>query len=91
MGRKRVLSQLRPGESARVRALELSGPMRRRLRDLGMIEGTELSCLGRSPMGDPAAYRVRGAVLALRREDSGRIEIEPRADSGDRGRESRWD
>ena len=40
-----------------------------RLRDLGLIENTRVVCLGRSPMGDPSAYLIRGTVIALRRCD----------------------
>ena len=39
------------------------------LRDLGLIENTRVVCLGRSPMGDPSAYLIRGTVIALRRCD----------------------
>ena len=76
------LSELRPGERARVRALALEGPLRRRLRDLGLVEGAELRCLGRSPLGDPSAYVLCGAVLALRRADCSRIEVEAEEWSG---------
>ena len=76
------LSELRPGERARVRALKLEGPLRRRLRDLGLVEGAELRCLGRSPLGDPSAYVLCGAVLALRRADCSRIEVEAEEWSG---------
>lgn len=38
--------------------------------DLGFVPGAQVECLGRSPLGDPAAYRVRGAVVALRRRDA---------------------
>ncbi len=68
-----ALSALRPGEGGIVQQMRGSGPLRRRLRDLGMIEGAEVRCLGRSPGGDPAAYRVCGAVLALRDRDSAQI------------------
>ena len=68
-----ALSALRPGEGGVVREMLIAGPLRRRLRDLGMIEGNEVLCLGRSPGGDPAAYRVCGAVLALRDRDSAQI------------------
>ena len=68
-----ALSALRPGESGRVQRLLHRGSMRRRLRDLGFIEGAPVRCLGRSPGGDPAAYAVFGAVLALRDADSEQI------------------
>ena len=50
--------------------------MRRRLQDLGLAEGREILCLGRSPLGDPAAYLICGAAIALRRADSRQIEVE---------------
>ena len=71
-----TLEKLRPGQAGTVLALRLEGPLRRRLRDLGMVEGARLQCLGRSPLGDPSAYLVCGAAIALRRSDSRRIEVE---------------
>ena len=47
--------------------------MRRRLQDIGLIEGTEVECVQKSPAGDPVAYRIRGALIALRSEDSSNI------------------
>ena len=47
--------------------------MRRRLQDIGFIPGTAVTCLQRSPLGDPTAYRIRGTVIALRREDAKNI------------------
>ena len=49
--------------------------MQRRLRDLGLIEQTRVVCLGRSPMGDPSAYLIRGSVIALRRCDCRAIRV----------------
>lgn len=49
--------------------------MRRRLLDIGLIENTEVECLGRSPGGDPSAFLIRGAVIAIRSEDCGNILI----------------
>ena len=78
MNQELTLCALRPGERGRVRALRTEGPLRLRLRELGLIEGAELRCLGRSPLGDPAAYSLYGAVLALRDRDGRRILIERR-------------
>ncbi len=71
------LCDLHPGERAVVTALCSTGSMRRRLLDIGLIGGTEVECLGRSPGGDPAAYIIRGAVIAIRDEDSAAVLIEP--------------
>ena len=62
------LSTLEVGGTARVVALSpvLRGPERRRMLDLGLIPGTEVTAEMRSPSGDPTGYRIRGAVIALR-------------------------
>ncbi|NLB61256.1 MAG: ferrous iron transport protein A [Clostridiales bacterium] len=70
------LCELSPGQKAIVKALFSTGSIRRRLLDIGLIENTEVECVGRSPLGDPCAYLIRGAVIALRSEDSGNILIE---------------
>jgi DtxR family Mn-dependent transcriptional regulator len=71
------LSSLRPGESGRVLALRCEGFNRRRLLDLGLTPGTVMEAVFPAPLGEPTAYRVRGALIALRREQSDEIEIEP--------------
>ncbi|MCL5097350.1 MAG: metal-dependent transcriptional regulator, partial [Candidatus Omnitrophica bacterium] len=64
------LSGLRPGGRARVLGLSRAcrGAERRRLLDLGFVAGTPVEVEMVSPIGDPTAYRVRGTVIALRRE-----------------------
>lgn len=69
------LAALRPGESARVRYIGVGGALRRRLLDLGLVANTEVKCVGVSPSGDPSAYLIRGAVIALRAADSAHIKI----------------
>jgi DtxR family Mn-dependent transcriptional regulator len=72
------LSSLGLGGRARVVGLSpvLRGPERRRMLDLGLIPGTEVSAEIRSPGGDPTGYRIRGAVIALRREQAEQVQIE---------------
>ena len=48
-----------------------------RLMDLGVVPGTPVEVEMRSMGGDPVAYRVRGALIALRAEQAGWIEVEP--------------
>ena len=67
------LSALKEGQEAYVGELGAVGPIRRRLRDLGLTDGARVVCLQKSPCGDPAAYLIRGAVIALRRQDAGAI------------------
>lgn len=52
------------------------GAIRRRLMDIGFTEGAQVACLRRSPLGDPTAFTVKGAVIALRREDAAGIYVE---------------
>lgn len=69
------LNQLQPGQSATVTGLLADRGIRRRLQDIGLVEGTCVTCLARSPLGDPVAYEIRGAVIALRAEDSAGVLI----------------
>ncbi|MCL2696098.1 MAG: ferrous iron transport protein A, partial [Clostridiales bacterium] len=57
---------LRRGQSGIVCENRASGRMRRRLQDVGLITGTRVECVGRSPLGDPTAYCILDAVIALR-------------------------
>jgi DtxR family Mn-dependent transcriptional regulator len=72
------LSALRPGESGRVLAISrrCRGVERRRLMDLGILPGTIVTAEIRSPNGDPTAYRVREALIALRAEQAELIRVE---------------
>lgn len=71
-----TLNKVQEGKSATVKELLAMGSMRRRLQDIGFVEGTHVVCLQKSPSGDPTAYLVRGAVIALRSETSREIVIE---------------
>ena len=64
------LNQLPEGKKGMVEKLLATGSMRRRVQDIGVIEGTTVECLQKSPFGDPIAYSIRGAAIALREEDS---------------------
>ena len=70
MAKEKRLSDIAVGEGARVRSLSLDSSMRARLSDLGVIPGTEILCVGKSPLGDPRAYLIRGALIAIRNRDA---------------------
>lgn len=67
------LNSLKPGESATVEKLTANADMRRRLLDIGLVKGTQVQCIGTAPCGDPSAYLIRGAVIAIRSEDSSSV------------------
>lgn len=70
------LSTLKQGEHATVSGITASDSMRRRLQDIGLTRGTTVTCMQKSPLGDPIAYLIRGAVIALRSEDSACVQIQ---------------
>ncbi len=72
-----TLSDLAIGQSAAVWRLDNPAPMRRRLLDMGLVPNSIVRCVGISPGGDPAAYRICGAVVAIRREDARLIHVCP--------------
>jgi Fe2+ transport system protein FeoA len=71
----KTLDTLEPGQSAVVTRLTSTGLNRRRMMDLGILPGTHIEIEMKSPLGDPIAYRVRGSVIALRREQACEIFI----------------
>jgi DtxR family Mn-dependent transcriptional regulator len=71
------LAALRPGQAATVVRLDFSGLDRWRLEDLGLLPGTRVVAEMRSPLGEPTAYRVRGALIALRKEQAQLIRVKP--------------
>lgn len=70
------LNTIKLGSSCIVNLLTADGMIRRRFLDLGLINGTEVTALTKSPSGDPVAYLIRGAVIALRSEDASKILVE---------------
>ncbi|MEZ4708740.1 MAG: metal-dependent transcriptional regulator [Caldilineaceae bacterium] len=77
------LDSLIAGESAQVTRISprLQGAERRRLLDLGLLPGTVITAEMVSPSGDPTAYRVRGALIGLRKEQAAMIQIRPEAEN----------
>lgn len=70
------LCDISVGECVVVRVLIAHGALRRRFLDIGLVGGTLTECVGKSPSGDPAAYLIRGAVIALRSCDAAKILVE---------------
>ena len=67
---KKTLADLLPGERATINQVNLTGGLRERLMDIGLIEGTEVECRWEiSPLGDPSAYLIRETVVAIRHSD----------------------
>jgi ferrous iron transport protein A len=70
-----ALSDLKVGERAIVRELELDHPVAEHLMNLGFVPGLEVSVERSGPGGDPRVYRVEGTEVAMRRELSRHIHV----------------
>lgn len=70
------LNLLPLGKKAVVKELISDGSSRRRMLDLGLISKTEVEALQKSPSGDPTAYYIRGATIALRSGEACNILVE---------------
>ncbi len=64
--KQEYLSSLLPGERARLKTIDGSEELCKRLRDLGWIPGTSITCVSIAPSGTPRAFWVRGSVIAIR-------------------------
>ncbi len=71
------LADLPIGARGIVVEIKADGNTRRRLLDLGFVLDTAVEAVRHSPLGDPTAYQVRGAVIALREEDGSAVLVRP--------------
>ena len=71
----KTMAEIKVGQRARVTELLVEGQIRRRLLDLGLLPGTTVRAVMRSPLGTPMAYDIRGSMLALRSEDASKITV----------------
>jgi ferrous iron transport protein A len=69
------LDRLRAGASARVLAVKGTGPIARRLMEMGVVPGAPVRVVKSAPLGDPLEVRVRNYHLALRRSEAQTISV----------------
>lgn len=70
------MRKMRDNQAGTIARIKVSGELGRRIRDMGLIPGTEIKIQGRAPLYDPVALRVRGATLTLRNNEADCIEVE---------------
>lgn len=70
------LGELPVGVRARVVEVKGGGKHQRRMLDMGLVPGAEVTVLRKAPLGDPTEYRVKGTAVALRRSDADTILVE---------------
>ena len=72
----RALKDINCGEKENVTRINAKGPLKRRIMDMGITKGTELTVKKIAPLGDPLEITVRGYELSLRKSDAEMIEVE---------------
>lgn len=75
----RALSSLEPGSEAKVVSVTGSGPVSRRLKEMGIVPGVSIRIVKTAPFGDPMEVRLLGYNLALRRSEAALVEVVPLA------------
>lgn len=73
---KTTLDKLKIGNSAKIIKVNNNGSIRRRLLDIGLIPGSIVTSYLESPFKDPIAYKIKNAVIAIRKNDSKEIEVD---------------
>ncbi|MDY2959513.1 MAG: ferrous iron transport protein A [Hornefia sp.] len=71
-----TLDKVQVGKSAVVKRLHGSGPVKRRIMDMGITKGTEVFVRKVAPLGDPIELTVRGYELSIRKSEAVNIEVE---------------
>ena len=72
----KTLKDIAPGKSATVVRLHGEGAVKRRIMDMGITKGVNVSVRKVAPLGDPIELTVRGYELSIRKEDASAIEAE---------------
>ncbi|MCH5265355.1 MAG: ferrous iron transport protein A [Lachnospiraceae bacterium] len=72
----KTLREVDCGQSATVKKLTGTGPVKRRIMDMGITKGVEIFVRKVAPLGDPIEVTVRGYELSLRKADAEMIEVE---------------
>lgn len=71
-----TLATLKPGQSGRIVKIVAVGPLKRRLMDMGIVPGTDVTVEKVAPLGDPVEVHLKNYHLSLRRGEAEKIEVE---------------
>jgi ferrous iron transport protein A len=70
------MRKMQDNQAGTISSVKVAGELGRRIRDMGLVPGTEIRIQGRAPLYDPVALRVMGATLTLRNNEADYIEVE---------------
>jgi len=71
-----TLEEVKIGQTVRIARLRGEGAVKRRVMDMGLTKGTEVTVRKIAPLGDPIELTVRGYELSVRKDDAAAIEVE---------------
>ena len=67
---------LKPGNRARITNIDITGPLKRRLMDMGVLVGEEITLVKVAPLGDPVEVDIKNYRLSLRKSEAQSIGVE---------------
>lgn len=70
------LRQMKVNQTGVITSVKAAGVLGRRIREMGLVPGTEIAIKGRAPLNDPVALRVMGGTLSLRNNEADFIMVE---------------
>lgn len=77
MSKSISLRELKLGQKATIAGILAAGELGRRIRDMGIMPGEEIEVMGRAPLQDPVALRLKGFTLTLRNNEADYIVVTP--------------
>jgi ferrous iron transport protein A len=72
-----TLRHAQMNQKLRICSINAKGELGRRIRDMGLIPGVELTVMGEAPLKDPVALRLRDFTMTLRNSEADHISVEP--------------
>lgn len=70
------IRRMKVNQEGTIASVKVGGELGRRLRDMGLVPGTNIKIQGRAPLYDPVALRIKGFTLTLRNNEADHIEVE---------------
>lgn len=76
MGKTISLRQMKVGQKGKIAKIDAMGEVNRRIRDMGLIPGAQVSVVGKAPLHDPVALRLFDVTISLRNKEADHIQVE---------------
>ena len=71
-----MLRNMKKNQTGIISAIKVGGELGRRIRDMGLVPGAQITIQGRAPLNDPVALRIMGGTLTLRNNEADHIEVD---------------